>query len=329
MPHATFHVPGLFRSRHVQTLCAAAPFFVRSKRPGPHDKQLRFRIDNGALHAVAQEASTPCPKGLVLLVHGIGGTTQSQYVMRAARHLLAQGFDVVRLNLRGAGSSMPDAPTLYHAGLTSDLDAVVRQVQPRAGKLHIGGFSGGGSLALKMAAEWGSNVPGHVGALVAVSSPLDFEAIGRWIDSPPCVPYRFHVMRGLVRMARAFARTHPGKTAFDVRRLSRLGRVYDYDREVIVPMHGFASVESYWRAASPGPLLPAVRTPALLLQAKDDPMVPWSTYAPWLKAASTCIEVRTSAHGGHLGWVAGMREHDWVASWPVQQMAAFFATHED
>jgi uncharacterized protein len=324
MVHHTFLPPSLLRSRHVQTLCAAAPFFARAKRAADRSEHRRIAIPDGALHAFAQQAATDTPKGLVLLVHGIGGTTESQYVLRAGRHLLAQGWDLLRLNLRGAGGSMPDAPTLYHAGLTSDLDEVVRQVTPRAGKLHIAGFSGGGSLALKLAAEWGPSVPSHVGALVAISSPLDFETIGRWIDSPPCVTYRFHVMRGLVRMARAFAKAHPHKTRFDIQRLSRLGRIYDFDRDVIVPMHGFESVEAYWRSASPGPLLSRVNTPSLLLQAKDDPMVPWQTYEPWLAAASPSVVARASAHGGHLGWVAGMRERDWVASWPVQQMDAFF-----
>jgi predicted alpha/beta-fold hydrolase len=260
-------------------------------------------------------------------VHGIGGSSESMYVVRAAIALLARGFDVVRLNLRGVGDTMKDSPTLYHAGLSGDLDCAIRGLSrvARAHDLFILGFSGGGSMALKLAGEWGGRAPARVKGVAAMSAPLDMLAIGRWIDGPGRAPYRFHVMRGLVRGARAYARTWPDRVKFDVRRLSRLASVYSYDATVIVPMHGFSSVEAYWWDASAGRFLRHIRTPALLVHAMDDPMVPGETVVPALAGASAHLQVVLSGRGGHLGWVGAAREEAWVSAWwPLQKVIAFF-----
>ncbi len=314
----------------MQTLCAAVPAYTDAIARWP-GARVRFSLANGAgvLRGILHQASVPdaSVKGAVLLVHGIGGSSESMYVVRAAVALLGRGFDVVRLNLRGAGDTMKESPTLYHAGLSSDIDCAIRGLSrlSRTRDLFVLGFSGGGSLALKMAGEWGDHAPSDVKGVAAMSAPLDMLAIGRWIDGPGRAPYRFHVMRGLVRSARAYARTWPDLVRFDVRRLSRLASVHSYDATVIVPMHGFSSVEAYWSAASAGPWLRHIRTRALLVHAMDDPMVPGETVVPALAGASPRLQVRLSGRGGHLGWVSGAREDAWVGGWwPLRHVMAFF-----
>src|SRR5262249_41977970 len=155
---------------------------------------------------------------LVVIVHGIGGSSKSSYVVRTAVAFHRAGYLVVRLDLRGAGESIPDAPSLYHAGLSSDLGIVADHFAPDApvSGVVLVGFSGGGTMALKLAGELGARGASgdhakKLQAIVSISAPLDYTRIGPWMDTLARFPYRFHVLRGLSNGARNFARQHPAR----------------------------------------------------------------------------------------------------------------------
>jgi predicted alpha/beta-fold hydrolase len=325
-----FVAPRWLKSPHLQTLGAAAPLFAPPKSHADrHTEHLRIPIDDvHKLHARAwwadlspERASRPC----VVIVHGIGGSSQSAYVLRAAVAFHRAGYHVVRLDLRGAGESVPDAPSLYHAGLSSDLALVAAHLAryPHVSGVVLCGFSGGGAMALKLAGEWGSEPAAHVRAIVSISAPLDYTRVAPWMDAIGRFPYRFHVLRGLTNGARNFARLHSERAHYTPRDVKRLGSFRRYDGTIIVPMHGFANVDEYYAAASPGPWLPRIELPALLVHADDDPMVPGKTVRPWLGTASRAVEVDVSPHGGHIGWISGLDEPSWIGSWALERAVRF------
>jgi predicted alpha/beta-fold hydrolase len=325
-----FSAPRWLRSPHIQTLGAAAPLFAPPRsHAGAREEALRIPLGDGAhrLHARAWWARTDGPRPAVVVVHGIGGSSESRYVVRAAVALHREGYHVLRLDLRGAGASVPDAPSLYHAGLTTDLEVVAAHLakDPRVSGVVLYGFSGGGSMALKLAGEWGAGAgaPPHVRAIVSVSAPLDYTKVAPWMDSLARFPYRFHVLRGLTTGARAFAEAHPSRAHYRPSDVRRYGTFRHYDGTIIVPMHGFSDVDAYYAAASAGPWLPKIATPSLLVHADDDPMVPGATVRPWLADASKAVRVETSPQGGHLGWVSGFDEASWIEGWAVKRSLAF------
>lgn len=330
-----FSAPRWLRSPHVQTLGAAVPWFARpAAHADPYEDALRIPIDDEQrLHARAWWASTAAepPRPLVLFVHGIGGSSLSNYAVRAAIAFRRRGYHAVRLDLRGAGASIPDVRTLYHAGLSADLDRVLSFLanDRRVSGIYLLGFSGGGSLALKLAGEWGANVPPFVRAFASISAPLDYTAVGRWMDGAGRLPYRFHVLRGLSRGARAFAAHHHARAHYRPEDVKRLSSFRYYDGTVIVPMHGFASVDAYHEAASSGPYLDRIRVPTLLMHAEDDPMVPFGSVRPWLPRASSSVRVEISRHGGHIGWIGGLDEASFVTNHPVRRTLDFFEASED
>jgi predicted alpha/beta-fold hydrolase len=185
------------------------------------------------------------------------------------------------------------------------------------------GFSGGGSMALKLAGELGAAVPEALRGVVSISAPLDYVRVGAWMDTLGRLPYRFHVLRGLSTGAREFARQHPERAHYRPRDVKRMSTFRHYDGTIIVPMHGFGDVDAYYAAASPGPWLPRIDVPTLLVHAEDDPMVPGETVRPWIGDASRAVRVELTRHGGHLGWVAGFDEASWVTAWPVRRALAF------
>ena len=330
-----FRAPRWLRNPHLQTLGAAARFFSPPPSPASQeseDLRIPLRIlgePEWRLHArawwILDGAGAKAKRPAVVIVHGIGGSTESAYVVRAAVALHRRGYHVVRLDLRGAGASVPDVPTLYHAGLSSDLDVVVRYLaaDPCVHGVVIFGFSGGGSMALKLAGELGDNAPAALRAVVSLSAPLDYTKVSRWMDSIARLPYRFHVLRGLSNGARAFARTHPDRAHYRPEDVKRLSSFRHYDGNVICPMHGFRHVEEYYASASPGPWLEKITIPALVVHAEDDPMVPGRTVLPWLERASGSVEGAISKHGGHIGFVAGLDEASWIHGWSTSEVLAF------
>jgi predicted alpha/beta-fold hydrolase len=281
----------------------------------------------GFLHARAWWMPERAPA--VVLLHGIAGSKDSRCCVRAAVALHRAGYHAIRLDMRAAGDSVVDAPSLYHGGLTSDLDATVRHVarDRRVSRVLVLGFSGGGSIALKLAGEWGADVPAGVTAVASISAPLDYVNVGRRMDSLACLPYRFHVLGGLLDRARAFATRHPDRAHYTPKDLAGIKRFRVYDAKVVVPMHGFDDVDHYYRAASSGPYLPKIALPALVVHAKDDPMVPFDGVAPWIAGAARSVAFELSEHGGHIGWVGGIDEASWINGWATRSVLDFFAEH--
>jgi predicted alpha/beta-fold hydrolase len=320
-----FVVPRWLRSPHLQTLGAAAPLFSPPRSHATAEEELRIPLDERhKLHGRVWWASAERAPA-VIVVHGIGGSSESRYVVRAGVALHRAGYHVVRLDLRGAGGSIVDAPSLYHAGLTSDLALVCEHVarDPRVSGVALFGFSGGGTMSLKLASEWGRAAPEHARAIVSISAPLDYTRVAPWMDSLGRIAYRFHVLRGLSNGARAFARLRPDLAHYRPEDVKRMSSFRHYDGTIIVPMHGFSDVDEYYAAASAGPLLDRVTLPALLVHAEDDPMVPGFTVKPWLERASSSIDVSLSPNGGHIGWVAGFDEASWIESWAIRRALDF------
>lgn len=310
-------IPRWLRSPHVQTIIGAAPVFAPPKSHedvATHHLRIPVADGIGKLHARAWWQSDV--RTAVVLAHGIGAHGDSRCVLRAAVALHRAGHHVVRFDMRGAGASTVDAPSLYHGGLSSDLEIVVGHVaqDPRVSRVVLFGFSGGGNMALKLAGEWGANAPAHVAGVVSVSAPLDYTLVSPWMDQLGRLPYRLHVLGSLLGSAKAFALRHPSRVQYSVSDLKRIKTFRAFDGEIIAPMHGFRDVDTYYEQVSSGPWLSKIEVPTLLVHSEDDPMVPKHTVLPWLGRASAAVEVATTPYGGHIGFFAGFDEESWITT---------------
>jgi uncharacterized protein len=338
-PLAAFASPAFAVSRwlasaHLQSLGAALPLWAppRSLRVARREP-LRIPLPSGGAlrgHAWWQPGRAPA----VVIVHGVGGSSASRYVVRAAASLYRAGWHAVRLDLRGAGDSIPDAPALYHAGLTEDPRVAIAYLAARAEVDGVAavGFSLGGHVLLRLAGEDGDGPGatadrerGPLRAVVAISAPVDLSTLVRSFERLRSRPYHVYVLRSLVRQAKRFARAHPDRVRYDARALGRLRTIRAYDAAVIAPMHGFASAEDYYVRASAAPMLGRIRVPTLFVHAEDDPIVPVETVRPWLAQAPAALEQAWTAHGGHVGWFAGIDESSWVDTWAMTRAREFLA----
>lgn len=288
----------------LQTVRNALTKPVVDLTPWP-EETLRFVLpagDDGTsdvlIGRLARPTSDPAT-ALVILIHGLTGCEDSVYVRATARHLLQSGFAVLRLNLRGAGPTLPLCHEQYHAGRTGDLGAVIEQLPAAhtgAGVLAVG-YSLGGNMLLKYLGEQGSRAP--IAAAATVSAPIDLAATSQ----------RFHRRRNyvykryLLDRMKADALAARGGLPEPYRAPVRQSRsIYDYDDVYVAPRYGFGTADAYYAAASAIKFMTAVCTPTLVIHALDDPWIASQPYDafPWQDVPALTPLVQTT--GGHVGF---------------------------
>ena len=247
--------------------------------------------------AVTGRLSAPAnARDVILLVHGLGGSSESGYLASAALAVHAMGLASLRLNLRGADGNGGD---FYHGGLTADLHAAIAALT-NGGFEHVFvlGYSLGGHVALRFATE--VEHP-EVRAVGAVCSPLDLAAGADALDRPAMALYRAYVLRRLKENFRKAGSA--GKVPAAVDEIRNVTTLRQWDSLTVVPRFGFADADDYYRRASVGPLLERLRCPALLLATENDPMVPPGSIRPFSEIADDRgLTTRWLADGGHLGF---------------------------
>jgi uncharacterized protein len=238
-------------------------------------------------------------RALLLSMHGLGGSSESPYVLPSVAAAAAAGWACLRLNMRGADGSGED---FYHAALTDDLHAALASPMLAGySDIYVLGYSLGGHLTLRLATE--VHDP-RVRAVAAVCAPLDLARSAWAIDRPVSAPYRHYVLRRLKECYAQVARRRPVPTPLD--RVLGVRSLRRWDACTVVPRHGFASTGDYYESASVAGRLNALRVPALLVNTEHDPMVPAETVRPALLAGSSRLDVRWMPVGGHVGFPASV-----------------------
>lgn len=253
------------------------------------------------------EADTP----LVLLLHGLTGSSNSLYILGVQQSLAAQRWASVALNWRGCSGEPNLLPRGYHSGASEDLAEAVRHLRAQRpmAPLYAAGYSLGGNVLLKYLGESGDN--SQIQGAVAVSVPFRLDQCADRIGMGFSKVYQAHFMREMVayikQKQRLFA--HSGQ-ADQLSILEKLGPLdgmrtfWDFDGRVTAPLHGFSDAQDYYKRSSSRYFLNAIRTPTLLIQAKDDPFV-FAYSLPEASELASGIEFELLAKGGHVGFIEG------------------------
>jgi predicted alpha/beta-fold hydrolase len=232
---------------------------------------------------------------LVILVHGLGGSTESHYMVRGAQAADGAGLSCLRLNLRGCDRQSHD---FFHAGLTADLHAALASTELRGyRRIYVVGYSLGGHVVLRLASE---DLDPRAAAVAALCAPLDLSLSQQALDVPVRWPYRRYLLRSLFDIFAAVAARRPQPlTAGEV---ARIRTIREWDDRIVAPRHGFASAADYYARASVAPRLGELRVPALLVNSEGDPMVPARPVRAVLRGPAPRLEVRWVTGGGHVSF---------------------------
>lgn len=269
-----------------------------------HSRSLEFPMPDGSgdrLSGILEQPGTPRGRPLAVLVHGLTGCSESRYLRRAAGRLLAAGFPVLRLNLRGAGACRPLCRGQYHSGRSQDLEAVLSHLPADlvADGLVLVGWSLGGNILLKGLAEFGDRHP--IRAAAAISAPIHLAAAAERMGHPRNWLYHRWLLN---RMKAEFAATPDPLTPEAQRMLRRLRRIGDFDAAITAPRNGFASAADYYMRCSAIRYMPSIRVPCLVIHALDDPWIPGNAYSTHDWAANRWLTPLLPRTGGHVGFHA-------------------------
>jgi hypothetical protein len=251
------------------------------------------------------------PRGkrpLVLLIHGLSGDEDSINMRRSAANLLALGYPVLRLNLRGAGPSRPLSRFQYHAGRTADLAAAIAALPAAltANGLAAVGFSLGGNMLLKYLGERGRS--SAIAAAVSVSAPIDLAATAGQMERLR----NFHYQAYLMREMRTEALTPPSELDPGERRAVTGARsIREFDDRFTAPRNGFAGADDYYAKNGARAFLGGIGVPTLVIHALDDPWVPAAPYLAHDWTANAALLPLLPRRGGHVGFHGRDRSTCW------------------
>jgi predicted alpha/beta-fold hydrolase len=227
--------------------------------------------------------------------------------------------------MRSCGGTEHLALSNYHSGQTSDLLYVLRERRKKTDlPIYLVGFSLGGNVVLKLTGELGEQARGLVAAVCAVSTPIDLKACATALGKSENFIYEYRFLQRLRERIRLRHKQAP--EIYSLEPLKKVRTIYDFDDLYTGPLFGFGNADNYYTTQSANRFIGNIRVPALLVQAKDDPLIPFSVYNHPAFRENPRLTLVAAEHGGHLGFVARHRPRFWldglVMGWLCEQSVA-------
>jgi len=286
---------------HVQTL---ASFLIQRSFHVPLPEERLIEVEPGVKVLCHCHWQADRTQALTLIVvHGLEGSSESQYMLGITEKALAAGMNVIRYNQRNCGGTDALAPVLYHSGLSNDVAAVAQEViaRDRVSRLALVGFSMGGNIVLKLAGEWGAQAPPQFRAVAACCPAIDLATSADALHEPANRIYETYFLWALRRRMLQKARLFPGH--FDVNRLHGIRSLREFDDKVTAYYCGFKGVADYYDRASAAHTIQQIAVPALVLYAANDPFIRITPETRRKIASNPNITFVETEDGGHCAFV--------------------------
>ena len=286
---------------HLQTIYPA----VAIRKPACAFRRERWDAHDGDFVDVDFLDGEP-GKPMVVLFHGLEGSSGSHYARALMAALAARGWSGAIPHFRGCSGELNLAPRFYHSGDAGEVAWIVQRLRARwQGTLYAAGVSLGGNALLRWLGE-AQGGAGIVDAACAVSAPLDLARGGESLSSGFNMVYTRMFLNTLKPKCLAKLEQFPG--LFDRDALMQARDLYAFDNVVTAPLHGYKDTDDYWNRASAKHVLGDITVPTLVLNARNDPFLP-GIHLP--RTASASVTLEYPAHGGHVGFAHGGRL-DWL-----------------
>jgi len=303
----------LLTNGHAMTIAAA--LVPRRFDLAPAEER-RFRVDEetfllGHCHWLpGRKKDVP----VLVVVHGLEGSSDSNYTRGIAEKAFRRSFHVLRLNQRNCGPSEELTPTLYNSAMSGDYRAVLEELVNVDGfeQVFFAGYSMGGNLVTKMAGEYGADAPRALRGVCTVCPAIDLAACSAALERSENYLYQRRFVNGLLsryaRKRKMSPQRYPEGSPRHIR------TVREFDEFVIAPLFGYRGANDYYQQASAKRVVADARVPMLLITAQDDPFVPYSSFLTAQISDNPCIQFVAPTHGGHCGFISkrGGAERFWA-----------------
>jgi len=300
------------RNGHLQTL---AGNFLPRKITLPDPEPLLVEVDGPVSGYGPSQVLCYChwqPQAVrherltVVLVHGLEGSSNSQYIVGNTARALAAGMNVVRMNMRSCGGTDHLSPTIYHSGRSGDVGRVVEAIikRERVESIALVGYSMGGNLVLKYLGEMSTGAPRELKAAVGVSPLMDLAASSATLHLPGNRIYEWHFLRGMLARVRRRKVMYP--RIYGDAQVSAIRSMRDFDNAIVARYGGFRDAEDYYARVASSQVASSLSVPTLIVHSIDDPfirMLPGTREALIANPNVTLLETR---HGGHCAFLTDL-----------------------
>jgi predicted alpha/beta-fold hydrolase len=296
-PHA------LLRNGHAMTIAAA---FVLRKFELPPAEDRLFQVDpeSRILGRCHWQPGKRRDSPVMVILHGLEGSSESNYVWGIAEKAFRRGFHAVRLNQRNCGGTETLTPTLYNSGMSGDYRAVLEELSNGDGfeQIFFAGYSMGGNLMTKMAGEFAEAAPKALRGVCVVCPAMDLGACADALQRRDNFFYQRHFVKGLMaryaRKAELYPERYPKNGFGPVR------SVREFDDKITAPQFGYRDAQDYYDAVGAKKVVAQVRVPMLMVTAQDDPFVPYELFMRANPGRNPAIRLVTPENGGHCGFIS-------------------------
>jgi predicted alpha/beta-fold hydrolase len=296
--------PGpLTRNPHIQTYVKSIKFLA--KRNNPVIENARSMIIPGTDSVRLHGYYTPRPdrnaQGLLLLLHGWEGSSDSAYILHTGGYFYHRGYDVFRLNLRDHGDSHHLNEGLFHAGLIDEVLAAAQHIAAlRPGTpLYVMGFSLGGNFALRLALRHTDAILGNLAHVFAISPALDPYKATVALDNGPLF-YRHYFLRKWIRSLKKKEKAFPALYNFEA--TYGMKTVMDITDYIIGQYSPFRNHREYFSTYTlPAESFDNLSVPVTIITAEDDPVVPVEDFNALRE--NDKLRMLIQRYGGHCGFI--------------------------
>ena len=240
-------------------------------------------------------------KRLVLISHGLEGSSDRPYILGMAKYMSMNRFDVLAWNCRSCSGEINKQARFYHHGATDDLETVIDHVLQTNDydSIVLVGFSMGGSLTIKYLGEK-EDRPSIIKVGVAFSIPVSLKSSVDMLTYSKTGFYKKRFLRKLEEKVKTKAATYPGLIEYDG--FDDIKEFEDFDNRYTAPLHGFKDAEDFYQKASAGNFIAQVSRPLLVCNAINDPFLGEPCYPYDMAIDHKFIHLETPKYGGHVGF---------------------------
>jgi predicted alpha/beta-fold hydrolase len=305
-----FQPPWPLRSGHIQTMLSSSGvrrlMLPKAAQTVLQDSQ-QVVVNGGdgvrLTGAYTRQKTQSESRGLAVLFHGWEGSVDSTYVLQTGSRLLADGWDVFRLNFRDHGDSHHLNEALFHSCRIDEVLHALNDIAQRfpSRPLALAGFSLGGNFALRAAMHApAAGLPlSYALAVCPIIDPgeglFSLEGQAPWF-------YQAYFMHKWRRSLQAKQAAFPHVQYFELAELKQ--NLRGLTASLVSRHTDFGSLEAYLDGYSvAGRALEGMHVPCTILTARDDPVIPVAAFERLDLPAN--VELDISDYGGHCGYIRG------------------------
>ncbi len=268
-----------------------------------------------ALHSSQAKRGRDPGRKLAVLLHGWEGSADSTYLLSLASSLFTAGLEVVRLNLRDHGATHHLNRDLFHSCRLPEVTGAVRALAAKFPGLPmiLAGFSLGGNFMLRVAAHSEArHLP--LERVIAISPVLDPAVTLLTLERGLPVYHSYFVRKWCRSLSR---KQQAWPDHYDFEELLRIRNLREMTRQLVLSHTEYPTMDEYLAGyAITGDRLTTLAAPATLLTSLDDPIIAHGDLSRIARAPQ--LQVVTTEHGGHCGFIETLGDSSWVDTQVVE-----------